>query len=155
MASSYPLPFDPAAPPSDPVTLENCSAIQGPFYHGTKALLQVNDLLVPGHASNFEISRVSNYIYFSALLNAWGAELAEGEGRGHIYIVQPTGPFEDDPNLTNTRFLGNPTQSYRTRDPLQIIGEVLNWVGHPKEQLQAMRDSLAASRLRGEAIIID
>ena len=95
------------------------------FYHGTKADLAVGDLIRPGFGSNF-VERELRHIYFSATLDAatWGAQLARGEGRGRIYIVEPTGPFEDDPNLTDTKFPGNPTQSYRSRDPLRILGEV-------------------------------
>lgn len=140
-----------------PVTFENCAHITGPFYHGTKADLEVGDLLVPGHGSNFEDSRISNNIYFTATLDAavWGAELATGEGKGRIYVVEPAGPFEDDPNLTNKRFPGNPTRSYRTREPLRIVGEVDDWQGHPPEVLQAMRDHLAELERQGLATIDD
>ena len=114
-----------------------------PIYHGTKADLKIGDLIKPGFGSNF-VDRALAHIYFSATLEAatWGAELAKGEGRGRIYIVEPTGPFEDDPNLTDKKFPGNITASYRSRDPLRVTGEVENWVGHPPEQLQAMRDGL-------------
>lgn len=114
-----------------------------PFYHGTKADLRVGDLIVPGYGSNF-VDRALKHIYFAATLEAatWGAELAKGEGRGRIYIVEPTGEFEDDPNLTDKKFPGNVTASYRSRDPLRVVGEVEDWVGHTPEQLQAMRDGL-------------
>ena len=140
-----------------PVTFEHCDHIEGPFYHGTKAAMEVGDLLTPGYGSNFEDGRISNNIYFSATMDAaiWGTELARGEGTGRIYIVEPTGPFEDDPNLTNKRFPGNPTKSYRTRDALRIIGEVQEWVGHPPEVLQGMRDSLAELERQGRATIDD
>lgn len=140
-----------------PVTFEHCDHIEGPFYHGTKADVGPGDLLVPGYGSNFEDDRVSNNIYFSATLDAavWGAELAKGEGAGRIYIVEPTGPFEDDPNLTNKRFPGNPTKSYRTREPLRIAGEVKDWEGHPPEVLQAMRDHLTEMERQGLATIED
>ena len=113
------------------------------FYHGTKADLRVGDMIEPGFGSNF-VDRALKHIYFTATLDAatWGAELARGEGRGRIYIVEPTGPFEDDPNLTDKKFPGNITASYRSRDPLRVVGEVEDWVGHPPEQLQAMRDGL-------------
>ena len=116
-----------------------------PFYHGTKADLKAGDLIGPGFASNFGKRKKAAYVYLTATLDAaiWGAELASGEGRGRIYIVAPTGPFEDDPNLTDKKFPGNPTKSYRTRDPLRIIGEVADWKGHSPEQLKAMRDHLA------------
>ena len=126
------------------------------FYHGTKAHLKIGDLLAPGYGSNF-VGRELNHIYFSATLDAatWGAELARGEGRGRIYIVEPTGPFEDDPNLTDKKFPGNVTMSYRSRDPLRIVGEVEDWVGHTPEQLQAMRDGIARLNTEGAAHIID
>jgi hypothetical protein len=140
-----------------PVTFEHFDHVEGPFYHGTKTDLEVGDELIPGHGSNFEDSRVSNNIYFTATLDAavWGAELARGEGRGRIYVVEPAGPFEDDPNLTNKRFPGNPTKSYRTREPLRIVGEVEDWEGHPPEVLQAMRDHLAELERQGLATIDD
>jgi rifampin ADP-ribosylating transferase len=140
-----------------PVTFEHCDHVAGPFYHGTKASVRPGDLLVPGYGSNFETGRTSNHIYFSATLEAavWGAELAKGEGAGRIYVVEPTGPFEDDPNLTNKRFPGNPTRSYRTRSPLRVAGEVEDWTGHPPEQLQRMRDHLADLERQGLATIID
>jgi len=129
----------------------------GAYLHGTKADLRVEDLLVAGHASNFETGRTSNHIYMTKTLDAamWGAELPEGEGRGHIYMVEPTGAIEDDPNVTDTKFPGNPTQSYRTKDPVRIVGELVDWVGHTPEQVQGMRGGLEQLRLRGEAVIYD
>jgi len=102
------------------------------FYHGTKADLNVGDLINPGFGSNF-VERELKHIYFSATLDAatWGAELAKGEGPGRIYIIEPTGEFDDDPNLTDKKFPGNMTASYRSQDPLRVVGEVLGWVGHP------------------------
>jgi rifampin ADP-ribosylating transferase len=140
-----------------PVTLDSYDHVEGPFYHGTKAPLQPGDLLFAGRDSNFEDGRVSNNIYFSASLDAatWAAELARGDGPGRIYIVEPTGPFEDDPNLTNKRFPGNPTRSYRSRHPLRILGELENWEPHPPEVLQGMLDSLADLRRQGLATIED
>lgn len=140
-----------------PVTFEHCDHVEGPFYHGTKASLKIGDTLTPGYGSNFEDGRKSNNIYFSATLDAaiWGAELAGGEGPGRIYIVEPAGPFEDDPNLTNKRFPGNPTRSYRTRSPLRIMGEVEDWKGHPPEVLQGMLDHLAQLERQGLATIED
>lgn len=140
-----------------PVTFDHCDHVDGPFYHGTKAQLKPGDLLIPGYGSNFEADRVSNNIYFTASMDAaiWGAELAKGEGAGRIYVVEPTGPFEDDPNLTNKRFPGNPTRSYRTKDPLRIVSEVEHWEGHPPEVLQAMLDHLEQLRLQGLATIED
>ncbi len=126
------------------------------FYHGTKASLDIGDLIAPGFGSNF-VERGLKHVYFTATLDAatWGAELARGAGRGRIFIVEPTGPFEDDPNLTDKRFPGNMTASYRSLDPLRIIGEVKDWVGHPPERLQQMRDSLARMQQEGGARIIE
>jgi rifampin ADP-ribosylating transferase len=140
---------------SEPVPFEVYEA--GVYLHGTKASLAVGEMLVPGRESNFEDGRVMNYVYFTATLDAatWGAELAAGEGRGHIYIVEPTGPFEDDPNVTDKRFPGNPTRSFRTREPLRIVGELVGWLGHPPEKLQAMRDGLDALKRQGAAQIED
>lgn len=126
------------------------------FYHGTKADLEVGDLIVPGFNSNF-VERQLNHIYFSATLDAatWGAELARGEGRGRIYIVQPTGEYEDDPNLTDRKFPGNVTASYRSREPLHITGEVEGWEPHPPERLKEMKDNLARLKAEGNATIED
>ena len=144
-----------------PVTYEGCRHIEGPFYHGTKAALQVGDELVPGYGSHFQEGRVSNNIYFTALVDtaAWGAELATalaGSGEwGRIYVVEPLGPFEDDPNVTDKRFPGNPTQSYRTRHPLRVVGELDSWEGHDPEVLEGMLDSLARLREQGLDVIED
>ena len=126
------------------------------FYHGTKANLNVGDLIRPGFGSNF-VDRALKHIYFSATLDAaaWGAELASGEGGGRIYIVEPTGPFEDDPNLTDKKFPGNMTASYRSLDPLRVTGEIEEWVGHSPERLQEMRDNLARLNRDGTARIIE
>lgn len=125
--------------------------------HGTKAALGIGDLLVPGYGSNFEQGRVMNHVYVTETLDAatWGAELAVGEGRGRIYIVEATGVLEDDPNLTDKKFPGNPTRSYRTRQPVKVVGEITDWVGHSPERVQAMRDGLADLRARGLAAIYD
>jgi rifampin ADP-ribosylating transferase len=127
-----------------------------PFYHGTRAELAPGDLLRPGFSSNYA-DRILSWIYFSAAIESavWGAELAKGEGRERIYIVEPTGPFEDDPNLTDKRFAGNPACSYRSRDPLRVVGEVDRWQGHPPEQVGAMKASLAQMEAEGGAGIID
>lgn len=144
-----------------PVTFERCSHVAGPFFHGTKSALEVGEQLVPGQGSNYQEGRISNHIYFSAILETavWGAELATamagGDGRGHIYVVEPTGPFEDDPNVTNKRFPGNVTQSYRTRHPLKIVGEVQTWEGHSPDVLDGMLDNLARLREQGLDVIED
>jgi rifampin ADP-ribosylating transferase len=127
----------------------------GPFYHGTKADLKPGDLLEPGYSSNYGERKKANYVYLTATLDAavWGAELAVGDGPGRIYRVEPTGLIEDDPNLTNKRFPGNPTRSYRTREPLTVLGEVSDWAGHSPEELRKMRDHLdELKRLGIEAI---
>lgn len=118
------------------------------FYHGTKADLKPGDLMEPGYNSNYGKRKKAAYIYLTATLNAatWGAELALGEGRGRIYVVEPTGPIEDDPNLTDKKYPGNPTKSYRSRAPLRVTGEVTDWQGHSPEELKAMKDHL--ERLR-------
>jgi rifampin ADP-ribosylating transferase len=127
------------------------------FFHGAKAALAEGDLIEPGHASNFGQRNPAAYVYLTATLDAaiWGAELALGEGPGRIYVVEPTGALEDDPNLTDKKFPGNPTRSYRTRDPLRIIGEVIGWRGHPAETLQAMRDRVAGLARQGVEAIED
>jgi len=127
------------------------------LYHGTRAHLKPGDLLSPGFISNFGKRKKANYIYFSATLDAatWGAELAVGDGPGHIYIVEPTGSIMDDPNLTDKKYPGNPTKSYRSCEPLRIVGEVTDWQGHPPEALKAMRDAVEQSRQRGVEAIDD
>ena len=115
----------------------------GSFFHGTKAELKVGDFLTKGFLSNYG-DRRAKYVYFAGTLDAavWGAELAAGEGRQRIYVVEPTGEFEDDPNVTDKKFPGNPTKSYRTREPLRIVGEVMGWKGHSPEVLQNMKEHL-------------
>ena len=125
------------------------------FYHGTKAELKPGDLIGPGYNSNYGKRKQAAYVYLTATLDAatWGAELALGDGPGRIYIVEPTGPIEDDPNLTDKKFPGNPTKSYRSRDPIRVTGEVMDWQGHSTEQLKAMKDRLAElARLGVEAV---
>jgi rifampin ADP-ribosylating transferase len=120
------------------------------LYHGTRASLAPGDLIAPGRAPNFgNLDRTTTWVYFTRTLDAaiWGAELAAGDGPGRIYTVEPTGPIEDDPNLTDKKFRGNPTKSFRSRDPLRVTGEVTDWQGHSAEAVQAMRDGLA--RLAG------
>lgn len=127
-----------------PRTISDGSLDAGPFFHGTKAELRPRDVLRPGRESNFGDRDVANFVYMTATMDAaiWGAELAAGDGPGRVYRVEPTGPFEHDPNLTDTKFRGNRTRSYRTREPLRIIEEVADWEGHPPEVLQHMLDKL-------------
>jgi hypothetical protein len=125
------------------------------YLHGTKADLVPGDLIEAGRTSNYGSRKAAQFVYLTETLDAatWGAELAVGEGPGRIYVVEPTGPIEDDPNLTNKRFPGNPTKSYRTRAPLRVTGEVTDFTGHAPEQLQAMKDHLARLKEQGiEAI---
>ncbi len=125
---------------------------KGPFYHGTKADLQVGDLLIAGGSSNYKSELKMNHIYFTALVNGAGlaAALAKGDGRERVYIVEPTASFENDPNLTDKKFPGNPTRSYRSDAPLKIIGEVTEWVKQTPEELQKFREKLANNK--GEII---
>jgi len=120
----------------------------GPFYHGTKADLQIGDLLTAGSSSNYKPELIMNHIYFTALANGAGlaAALAKGDGRERVYIVEPTGGFENDPNVTNKKFPGNPTRSYRSKAPLRIVGEVTDWVRQTPEQVQAWQQKLANSK---------
>jgi rifampin ADP-ribosylating transferase len=142
-ASREPVPFEPYQ--------------GGGYLHGTKADLAAGDLLVPGRESNFETGRVMNYVYFTGTLDAavWGAELAGGQGSARIYVVEPTGDFEDDPNLTDKKFPGNPTLSFRSREPLRVVDELLDWPGHSAEKLEAMRAAVEASQQAGKAQIED
>lgn len=127
------------------------------YLHGTKADLKPGDLIEAGRASNYGERTVAVFVYLTGTLDAatWGAELALGEGRGRIYVVEPTGPIEDDPNLTDKKFPGNPTRSFRTRAPLRVTGELVDWVGHAPELVQAMKDGLARLAAQGIKAIED
>ncbi len=129
----------------------------GPFFHGTKVDLGVGDTLAPGFSSNFGEGKQANFVYLTGTLDAaiWGAELAQGDGPGRIYRVEPTGPIENDPNLTNVRFPGNATRSYRTREPLRVVDEVTDWKGHAPEVLQDMLDGIAKMAEQGVEAIND
>lgn len=128
----------------------------GPFFHGTKAALSIGSLLEAQYQSNFQ-DKKSNYIYFTASLEAakWGAELAASDAKERIYIVEPLGEFENDPNLTDKRFPGNPTRSYRSKSPLKIVAELGAWQRHTDEELNHMHESLKTLREQGKAIVID
>ncbi len=135
--------------PDAPV--DNHDPVHGPFYHGTRADLRPGDFITAGYTSNYGSRRKANFVYLSATIDAavWGAELAKGDGRERIYIVEPTGPVEDDPNLTDRKFPGNPTKSYRTRDPLRVTGELTEWQPHPPDQLNKMKDRVEELRQQG------
>jgi rifampin ADP-ribosyltransferase len=125
------------------------------FYHGTRADLKPGDLITPGYSSNYGSRKQASWVYLTGTLDAaiWGAELAAGHGRERIYIVEPTGAIVDDPNLTDKKFPGNPTQSYRSREPLRVTGEIMEWQGHSAERLQEMKANLARLKAQGiEAI---
>ncbi len=131
------------------------SAVATPFqqtyFHGTKAQLVPGDLIKTGFNSNFGERKQAGYIFLTATLDAaiWGAELAAGDGKGRIYLVEPTGPIEDDPDLTNMKFPGNPSKSYRSAHPFRVIAEVVNWQRHAPEQLRAMKDGIEKLKQQG------
>jgi hypothetical protein len=129
---------------------------KGPFFHGTKAELKIGDLLEPQHLSNYQ-DKTSNFIYFTATLDAakWGAELAKSKSKERIYIVEPLGDFENDPNLTDKKFPGNPTRSYRSKSPLKIVAELDSWERHSDEEINHMLTSLKKLREEGKVEIDD
>ena len=129
---------------------------KGPFFHGTKAELKIGDLLKPQYMSNYQ-NKKSNYIYFTATLDAakWGAELAANNSKERIYIVEPLGEFENDPNLTDKRFPGNPTRSYRSKYPLKIIAELGSWGRHSDEEISSMLSALKKLSEEGRNVIYD
>lgn len=134
------------------ISFTNNPPDKGPFYHGTKANLQVGDLLTAGSISNYNSTIKMNHIYFTALVNGAGlaAALAKGDGSERVYIVEPTGSFENDPNVTDKKFPGNPTRSYRSAAPLKIVGEVTDWIKQTPEQIQKWREKLSSNK--GEII---
>jgi Rifampin ADP-ribosyl transferase len=125
------------------------------YFHGTRADLKPGDLIVVGYRSNFTDANPLSWVYFTSTLDAaiWGAELAVGPGRERIYIVEPLGPIMDDPNLTDKKFSGNPTLSYRSRDPLRIVAEVTEWQGHSPDRLQQMKENVTRSKAQGANLI--
>lgn len=127
------------------------------FFHGTKADLRIGDFIEVGLNSNYGERKNAKYIYLTATLDAaiWGAELALGEWRGRIYLVEPTGPIENDPNLTDKKFPGNPTMSYRSAHPFKVVGEITIWQGHSPEQVKAMKDGLAKLKEQGIEAVED
>lgn len=135
--------------------------MQSPFaqtyFHGTKADLKIGDLIETGISSNYGQNNKAKYIYLTSTLDAaiWGAELALGEGGERIFLVEPTGPIENDPNLTDKKFPGNPTMSYRSQHPFKVVGEVTVWQGHTAEQVKTMKDGLAKLKDQGIEAIED
>jgi len=125
----------------NPVTLDNCGSVAGPFFHGTRADLSIGDLLTAGFRSNYRQDVVMNHIYFTTIPKGAGlaAEIAKGDGRPRVYVVVPTGRFEDDPNVTDKKFPGNPTRSYRSRDPLTVVGELESWESYEPEFIENLR----------------
>ncbi|MBK8557989.1 MAG: NAD(+)--rifampin ADP-ribosyltransferase [Lewinellaceae bacterium] len=142
---------------------ERHSAVSGPtpfaqtYFHGTKADLRIGDFIDTGLKSNFGHNNKAKFIYLTATLDAaiWGAELALGDGKERIYLVEPTGPIEDDPNLTDKKFPGNPTLSYRSTHPFKVVGEIAIWQGHTAAQVKAMKDGLANLYKQGITAIED
>lgn len=145
--------------PKPPVPFETWTDEHGAegYLHGTKAQLSPGDLIEAGRASNYGEHAPAAFVYLTATLDAatWGAELATGDGAGRIYVVEPTGPIEDDPNLTDKKFPGNPTRSYRTRAPLRVVRELVGWISHPPATIAAMREGLASLEARGVRAIED
>lgn len=124
------------------------------YFHGTRSDLKVGDVIEVGFNSNYGQRKNAKYIFLTATLDAaiWGAELAFGEGLQRIYLVEPTGPIEDDPDLTDKKFPGNPTKSYRSIHSFKIVGEVTNWQGHPIEQVKTMKDALERLKEQGNSL---
>src|SRR5690606_14948069 len=139
---------------NDPVNLyvdTKATPFAQTYFHGTKAILKIGDLIEPGFNSNFGQRKNAKFIFLSATLDAaiWGAELAVGDGKERIYLVEPTGAIEDDPDLTDRKFPGNPTKSYRSREPFRVVGEVIGWQGHKTEQVTAMKQHLEQLKEQG------
>jgi hypothetical protein len=137
----------------DQTNSKGASPFAQTYFHGTKADLKIGDFIQPGHTSNYQQEKNAKYIFLTATLDAaiWGAELASGVGLERIYLVEPTGEIENDPDLTDKKFPGNPTQSFRSMHPFRVVGEVSCWVAHPKEQVNAMKAHLEALKAQGIA----
>ncbi|MFZ6008708.1 MAG: NAD(+)--rifampin ADP-ribosyltransferase [Bacteroidota bacterium] len=123
---------------------------QQTYFHGTKADLKIGDFIIPGFNSHFGQVK-AKYIFLSATLDAavWGAELSVGDGKERIYLVEPTGTIEDDPDLTDRKFPGNPSKSYRSTEPFKVVGEVTVWQGHPSAQVKSMKEALTKLKEQG------
>ena len=129
----------------------------GAYFHGTRADLRAGDCLVSGHRSNYRPEHISNFVYMTQVLDGavLAAEMAVGKGHPRVYIVEPTGSVEDDPNVTDKKFPGNPTHSYRSAEPVRVVGEMTDWVGHSSEYLATFRAGLDALRRQGTAVLYD
>jgi rifampin ADP-ribosylating transferase len=129
----------------------------GAYFHGTKADLEIGDYLEPGHRSNYRPEHISNYVYMTKVLDGavLAAEMAVGTGRCRVYVVEPQGHVEDDPNVPDKKFPGNPTHSYRSPDPVKVVGEITDWVGHSAEYLEAFRAGHEKIRRQGDAVLYD
>lgn len=140
-----------------PPEASGASPFSPTYFHGTKADLQLGELIESGRPSNFGQQKAAGYVYLTGTLDAgiWGAELAHGDGRERIYLVETTGPIEDDPNLTDKKFVGNPTRSYRSKNPLKVVGEVTVWQSHPSKQVKMMKEALAKLAAQGIEAIED
>ena len=136
---------------NDKLNRQGATPFAQTYFHGTRGDLKVGDLIEVGFNSNYGQRKNAKYIFLTATLDAaiWGAELAFGEGLERIYLVEPTGPIEDDPDLTDKKFPGNPTKSYRSTHPFIVVGEVTNWQGHPIEQVKVMKDHLEKLKDQG------
>ncbi|NOT73750.1 MAG: NAD(+)--rifampin ADP-ribosyltransferase [Cyclobacteriaceae bacterium] len=136
---------------NDPLNKPGATPFAQTYFHGTKSDLKVGHLIEPGFNSNYGKRKNAKYIFLTATLDAaiWGAELAFGEGRQRIYLVEPTGPIEDDPDLTDKKFPGNPSKSYRSTHPFKVVGEVTLWQGHPMEQVNMMKEHLEKLKQQG------
>lgn len=134
-----------------PLNSQGATVFVQTYFHGTKADLKIGDFIKAGYTSNFGQRKNAKYIFLSSTLDAaiWGAELSIGEGPERVYLVEPTGPIEDDPDLTDKKFPGNPTKSYRSTEPFKVVGEVTVWHGHPVEQVTAMKAALEKLKKQG------
>ena len=147
-----------------PASLVDHSHVVGPFLHGSRVTFVPGDLVLPGRPSHFRPDRPLAHVYFTTRADtaAWGAQLAaalasvdHGPVTPRVYDVVPLGPFEDDPNVTDKRFPGNPTRSYRSVEPLRVVGEIIDWPRHEPEAVEAMLTSLARLRAEGRDVVLD
>jgi len=143
--------MDEGKPQDDNSNRQGATPFSQAYFHGTKADLRIGDSIGVGFNSNYGQRKNAKYIFLTSTLDAaiWGAELAVGDGRERIYVVEPTGPIEDDPDLTDKKFPGNPTKSYRSTHPFKVVGEITRWQGHPPDQVKAMKEGLEKLKEKG------